>query len=205
MPMMSRSYTLRSAGTTSLVGFIVGVALVGSAAFAATAVGRTVHDAGNQFTLNVPATWSVAAPNGNVTLAATAPAPGRGLPDSLDVVVRGIPSGMSPQSCESEAEWVTQHFAHINFTTVRKGPTTVAGLPAYEHIYTWKANTGESRWSRQVCLVQQGKAFVLTGTTADNGAALAGHAGLLTQVINSIHIAGKPGTGSPASQPSTTR
>lgn len=193
---------------TSLLGTLaVAVAVAAPPALAAStaAAGRTVQDPGHQFTLSVPSTWSVAAPSGNVTLAATAPAPERGLPDSLDVVVRGVPSGMSPQACESEAEWVTQHFAHINFTTVSQGPATVAGVPAYAHVYTWKASTGETRWSRQVCLVQQGKAFVLTGTTADNATALAGHAGLLGQIINSLHIAGKPGAGSPPSQPATTR
>jgi len=194
------------ARTTSLLGTLaLAVALAAAPALAGTVAGRTVQDPGHQFTLNVPSTWSVAGPSGNMTLAATAPASGRGLPDSLDVVVRGVPSGMSPQSCESEAEWVTQHFAHIAFTTVSKGPTTVAGLPAYAHEYTWKARDGETRWSRQVCLVQQGKAFVLIGTTADNATALAGHADLLARIINSFHIASKPGAGSASSQPSTAR
>ncbi|HYM70801.1 MAG TPA: hypothetical protein VEZ44_14480 [bacterium] len=206
--MMWRPHTLWGARTKSLLGTLaVAAAVVVAPALAANtaAAGRTVQDPGHQFTLSVPSTWSVEAPSGNVTLAATAPEPGRGLPDSLDVVVRGVPSGMSPQSCESEAEWVTQHFAHINFSTVSKGPTTVAGLPAYAHEYTWKASNGETRWSRQVCLVQQGKAFVLIGTTAADAAALAGHAGLLAQIVNSLHIASKPGAGSPSSQPSTTR
>jgi len=172
------------------VAILVGAGTVlASAAIAAAAPPlRTVHDTKNQVALSVPAAWTVKSPDGNVTLAATAPTATGGLPDSVDVVVHAALSGMSPQSCENEAEWVTQHFAHITYTTVSQGPTSVGGFPAYSHVYSWKAPTGQNRWSKQVCIVDLGQVYVLTGTTANDPATLAAHAAALTPIINSIRI-----------------
>ena len=105
---------------------------------------RTVHDSKNQIAITVPATWRVQSPNGSATLTATAPVSGTALPDSVNVVVHDAPIGMNtPQACENEAAWVTQHFAHITPTTVAKTPMTVGGKPAYAWTYTWTASTGE--------------------------------------------------------------
>lgn len=90
-----------------------------------------------------------------MTLTATAPASGRSLPDSVDVVVHALPSGVrDAQSCEREAEYVTQHLGHINFTTLSTGPTVIGGQPAYAHTYVWKTSTGEPRWSLEACIAQ---------------------------------------------------
>ena len=159
---------------------------------AATPVGRTVQDANKQITISVPATWHVQSPAGNVALKATAPTTDHGLPDTVDVVVHGLPPGVNnAQSCINEAEWVTQHFGHINFTTSSTGPVTVGGQSAYSHTYTWKASTGESRWSYQVCIVQRGTGFVLTGTTG-NSPGLPARTAIIRQIINSVRIVAKP-------------
>jgi len=60
------------------------------------------------------------------------------LPDSVDVVVHGAPVGISAEGCIHQVEWITQHFAHISFTTVGEGPMMIGGLPAYTHTYTWR-------------------------------------------------------------------
>lgn len=174
-----------------VVTLAVVVTATASAAVMARAAGpalRTVHDAKNQLALSVPATWTVQAPAGDITLKATAPVPTGGLSDSVEVVVHSAPSGMSAQSCVNEAEWLAQHFGHITFTTLRTGPTSVAGLPAYSHVYTWNASTGQSRWSDQVCIVQQGQVYVVTATTANSPATLPAHSAVLTQIINSVRI-----------------
>ena len=159
---------------------------------AATPVGRTVQDANKQITISVPATWHVQSPAGNVALKATAPTTGHGLPDTVDVVIHGLPPGVNnAQSCINEAEWVTQHFGHINFTTSSTGPVSIGGRSAYSHTYTWKASTGESRWSYQVCIVQRGMGFVVTGTTG-NSPGLQARTAIIRQSINSIRIVAKP-------------
>lgn len=199
--------TLRPArARTWLAAFAAATAAAALSALATIAApAQTVHDAGNQFAVDLPSAWTVRTPSGNATLVATAPATGQGLPDSLDVVVHVVPPGMSPQSCVSEAEWVAQHFAHIDFTTISEGPATVAGLPAFTHVYTWTTSTGESRWSQQVCLVEQGKAFLLTGTTANEPSVLPGHMRLLKRIMNSLRILGPLEGGAPVMQPPTSR
>ena len=112
---------------------------------AATQAWRTVQDAKKQLMLSVPSTWLVQSPSGNVTLKATAPASGRALPDSVDVVVHALPSGVrDAQSCEREAEYVTQHLGHINFTTLGTGPAVIGGRPAYTHTYTVTSSSNGS-------------------------------------------------------------
>ncbi len=165
------------------------VGLAGLAARAETALGRTVHDAANQITIDVPAGWTVQTPSGNIALKATAPAAGKTLPDSVDVVVRSTLFGMNTsEACEQKAMWVTQHLGHIAFTTLSAGPATVNGYPAYLHVYTWNASTGEMRWSEQVCVVKQGRAYVLTGTTADTVETIAVRSEELRQIIDSFTI-----------------
>ena len=177
-----------------------------SAVWAAHAAGtavRSVQDSNSQVTLSVPTTWSVRSPAGNTTLKAAAPTQTDGLPDSVDVVVHTAPSGMTAQSCISEAEWIARTFGHISLTTLQEGAATVAGLPAYAHVYTWQAPTGQSRWSQQVCIAYQGQVYVLTGTTANSTATLSAHAPVLEQIIDSVHILH---SGEPASRtaPPTT-
>ena len=175
----------------ALAGVGLGVALTAWETEAAAM--RTVHDSKNQIAIAVPATWRVQSPNGNAALTATAPVSGAALPDSANVVVHDAPIGMNtPQACENEAAWVTQHFAHITPTTVAKTPVTVGGKPAYAWTYTWTASTGEQRWSQQVCVLQQGTAFVVTGTTDDTPAARTSRGSVLTRIIASLRIVAPP-------------
>jgi hypothetical protein len=188
-------------GHWTIARVIAGVAVMVLSATslrAATLANRTVQDANKQITISVPATWHVQSPAGNVTLKATAPTTGHGLPDTVDVVVHGLPPGVNnAQSCINEAEWITQHFGHLNFTTSSSGPVTVGGQPAYSHTYTWKASTGERRWSFQACIVKRGTGFVLTGTTG-NTSGLPARSAIIRQIINSIRIMAKPQVQPPA-------
>jgi len=185
---------------SSCIGIAVGITLPALAG-GATEPARTVRDAGSQFTISVPTPWHVQSPGGGVALRATGPAAGATLPDSVDVVARSAPIGVTtPQACERRAEWVMQYVVRIAVATVSTGPTTLGEFAAYEHTYTWKASTGESRWSRQVCVVQQGKVFVLTATTAGDASGLLGRAAILTEIVDSFHLTA---SATPARSPST--
>lgn len=203
---MLHKLTMAGKCAAMLVAVGAGVGVMVLAAHAATVTLRTAQEANKRFTLRVPTTWSVKTPDGSAALGATAPVPTGGLPDSVDVVVHAALSGMTAQSCESEAEWVTQHFAHINFTTLSQGSESVGGYAAYAHVYTWKAPTGQSRWSTQVCIVHLGQVYVLTGTTANTASTLAAHRTVLTTIINSIRIQAHvvPAAQTPPSGPSQT-
>jgi len=188
---------------SSCIGIAVGLTLPALAG-GATESARTVRDAGSQFTISVPAPWHVQSPSGGMALRATSPAAGADLPDSMDVMARGAPFGVNtPQACERMAEWVMQHVVHIAVTTISTGPATLGEFAAYEHTYTWKADTGESRWSRQVCVVQQRKVFVLTGTTASAASGLLGRAAMLMQIVGSFHLTASAAPATPILSPST--
>jgi hypothetical protein len=169
---------------------MVVVAAVGLSA--ATEPKRVVQDAGARFAITLPVTWDVRSPSGQMALQVTGPKQGQRLPDSVDIVARTLPAGVTnAQTCDEEAAWITQHLAHINVTTWRTGPTIIAGLPAYFHTYAWQTAAGENRWSLRVCLVRNGDGFVLTGTTA-NAPGLQVRAGVLRQIINSFRFVRAP-------------
>lgn len=150
---------------------------------------RTAHA---RFAITLPVTWAVQSPGGQMALKATGPKQGEGLPDSVDIVARSLPAGVTnAQTCEEEAAWITQHLAHINVTTWQTGPAIIAGLPAYYHTYAWRTAAGADRWSLQICLVRNGDGFVLTGTTA-NAPGLQVRAGGRRQVINSFRFLRAP-------------
>ncbi len=155
---------------------------------AAAQPARVVRDVSARFAIALPATWSARSPSGQVSLQATGPKPDHELPDSVDVVDRSLPPGVTtPQACEEKAAWVTQHLAGIATTTWHAGPTTVAGLPAYSRTYAWRTAGGESRWSLRVCLIENGEGFVLTGTTA-NAPGLPARAAVLRRIIGSFRF-----------------
>ncbi len=165
---------------------------------AAQTGGKTVYDHSNQISMTVPSGWRAESPSGNVTLKATGPAPVAGaLPDTVDAVIHGALGSMTPQSCINEAQWIGQHFAHINSTTVSAGPTTVGGLPAYARVYTWKTSNSEPRWSRQQCVVKNGNVYVVTATTDNTGPRLANRQAVLQRIMNSFDIVSAPASRTP--------
>lgn len=170
---------------------VVALALLAAAAAglaAAAQPARIVQDVSAKFSIALPAAWSARSPSGQITLQATGPKPDHGLPDSVDIVERSLPAGVTtPQACEEEAAWVTQHLAGINATTWHSGPTTIAGLPAHFRTYAWRTAGGESRWSLRVCLIRNGEGFVVTGTTA-NAPGLPARAAVLRQIIDSFRF-----------------
>lgn len=173
-----------------MTAVVTAVAAVGLSA--ATQSTRIVQDANARFAITLPVTWDVQSPSGQLALKATGPKVGQGLPDSVDIVARSLPAGVTDaQTCEEEAAWITQHLAHINTTTWHTGPAMIAGLPAYSRTYAWRTAAGENRWSLRVCLVRNGDGFVLTGTTA-NASGLRARAGALRQIINSFRFLRAP-------------
>ena len=151
------------------------------------AASQVVRDLRGRFTIIVPVTWHIKQLlEGDPALAATASGEAGTLPDSVDVVVRGAPVGISAEGCIHQVEWITQHLAHISFTTVGEGPMMIGGLPAYTHTYTWRTRTGEDRWSMQACVVAEHQCFVITGTTSNPPDRVREAATVLTSIIESF-------------------
>jgi len=176
-----------------LIACILGIATTVWTVRAAAIPMRTVHDSKNAIAITVPTTWKTESPSGSAALKATAPSSGPGLPDTVQVVVHLVPASVAtPMACENEAAWVTQHFAHITPVTVAKAPVTIGGVLGYSWTYTWKASTGESRWSQQVCILRQQTAYVVTGTTGNTPAARAARGPILTQIIGSLRMLTAP-------------
>jgi hypothetical protein len=149
-----------------IAGPTVGQGVLLSTAHAAQTLAlQTVLDPGHRFTISMPVTWETATSTGDHALRATAPAPETGLPDSVDVIVREMPTAISAQNCVHQAEEIMR-FAIRSWTTLSENPGTVADIPAYTHAYTWQAKTGQERWSLQVCVTLGHRAFMLIGTAA---------------------------------------
>jgi hypothetical protein len=179
----------------------VSAAVMPRASAAAQTGWKTVDDHSNQISMTVPSGWTVQSPSGNVTLQATGPAPVAGaLPDTADAVIHGALGGMTPQSCINEAQWIGQHFGHINSTTVSAGPTTVGGLPAYARVYTWKTSKSEPRWSRQQCVVKNGTVYVVTATTENTAPGLAKRQAVLERIMSSFDIVSAPASRTPPAE-----
>lgn len=150
----------------------------------------TIHNLG-LFTIAMPPTWQIKPPQGDTPIQAISPAPPTGLPDTVEVVVRPLPSNVTDaRRCESTVQWVMRVFQHKTFTTVSEGPLTIGGQPAYGQTYTWKGPNGEPRWSTQACIVSNGRAFVLTGTTANEPPGSPAGAPELADILNSFRLTG---------------
>jgi len=180
-------------GLLMLTAGVLGIATAVWTASAAAIPMRTVHDSKHAITITLPTTWATQSPSGSAALKAIAPSSGPGLPDTVEAVVHLVPaSATTPMACENEAAWVTQHFAHITPVTLSKSPVTIGGVPAYSWTYTWKASTGESRWSQQVCILRQQTAYVVTGTTSNTPAARVARGPTLVQILDSLRILTAP-------------
>jgi len=149
---------------------------------------RTVNDLRHRFTISVPATWHVETSTGDPAVDARSPAPARGAPDTVDVIVRDMPMSLSPQGCVLEAKSVLRYVIH-SYTTVSEGPDTIARRPAYTHAYTWRTKTGEERRSLQVCVTVGHRAFMLIGTTDNTPTRVHEATPLLTHIIETFRPA----------------
>jgi hypothetical protein len=148
-----------------------------------------VEDLRHVFALSVPTTWQTTVAKGDTAVSTRSPATGDEPPDSVEVVVRDTILGVTDaKSCEDKVKWVMRVWLHKQFTTLSEGPTTLGGLPSYEHIYTWTTSTGAQRWSTQACVVQGGRVYVLTGTTVYAPPAPPAHADLILAILNSFHF-----------------
>lgn len=130
---------------------------------------KAVRDPQNRFTIGVPASWNVTTQTKNPAVEAKSPAPqaaGKAalLPDSLDVTVYDWRVPISAQACISESDLVLRYAIHT-WTTVKEGPTTIGGQPAYSRVYTWKASNGEPRQSVETCVAHGSRVWVAVGTT----------------------------------------
>jgi hypothetical protein len=178
------------AAAAALIWWIAGGPTGAPAAFgdeAPTLV--AVPDLRHVFSLSVPTTWQTKTTKGDTAISAVSPPVGDDPPDTVEVVVRDTMIGITDaQSCEEKAKWVMRVWLHKKFTTLSEGPATIGGLPSYAHTYTWTTPGGDQRWSTQACVVQQGKVYVLTGTTAYVPPAAPARAGLIMTILNSFHF-----------------
>src|SRR5579859_3322500 len=134
---------------------------------------KTVQDPKNRFAIDVPQSWRVRTSTAiwSPAVSATAPAPSRQLPDSVDVTVRDFLSPITPSACASQAATVMRFSIHT-WTTLKEGATVLNGVQAYTRDYVWRTSTGAARRSVQTCVTFDRRAFVLVGTTANTPAAV---------------------------------
>jgi hypothetical protein len=156
---------------------------------AAPELTTSVQDLRHAFALSVPATWQTKVKSGDPAVFAAGPTVGDEPPDTVQVVVRDTVVGVNdPKSCEQKVKWIMRVWLHQHFTTLNEGPITLGGLPSYAQTYTWTTAKGAQRWSTQACVVQDGKVYVLTGTTAYVPGTPPLHADLLMTIMNSFRF-----------------
>jgi hypothetical protein len=165
------------------------IVLSASAAFAAPAPlpSKVARDPLNRFTISVPSAWSVQTSTAARSPAVTAKAPTLtgGLPDSVYVITMDLIVPVTPQGCLVEADRVMKFGIH-DWTTVSEGPAKLGGLPAYSRTYTWKAPTGQMRYSVQTCATIGPKAYMVVGTTADTRSAEQHDLPVLTEIMGTF-------------------
>jgi hypothetical protein len=178
------------AAAVALIWWIAGGPTRAPAAFGdETPALVAVQDLRHVFSLSVPTTWQTKTTKGDTAISAVSPSVGDDPPDTVEVVVRDTIIGITDaQSCEEKVKWVMRVWLHKKFTTLSEGPATIGGLPSYAHTYAWTTPGGDQRWSTQACVVQQGKVYVLTGTTAYVPPAAPARAGLIMTILNSFHF-----------------
>jgi hypothetical protein len=188
---------VRAGAITAAVAWLVGAVLAPVTGYAQAQMDTKVHDLG-LFTIAVPAAWQIKPPTGDTAIQAISPAEAGALPDTVEVNVRNLPSNVTDaKGCESTVKWVMRVFLHVNYTTLHEGPATIGGAPAYTHTYTWSAKTGQSRWSTQACVVDRGKAFVLTGTTANEPPSSPARGDAVMTILNSFKLTRAAGASQP--------
>lgn len=151
---------------------------------------KAVKDPQNRFTIGVPASWNVTTQSKNPAVEAKSPAPAAAgkaalLPDSLDVTVYDWKVPITAQACISESDLVLRYAIHT-WTTVKQGPTTIGGQPAYSRIYNWKASNGEPRQSIEACVSHGNRVWVAVGTTDNTPAGASTTMPLLERAVASL-------------------
>jgi hypothetical protein len=159
-----RTAVLLAAGTLVAAVVIVALAATGTVT-AQNLTLKAVRDPQNRFTIGVPASWNVTVQSKNPSVEAKSPAAKpSALPDSLDVTVYDWRVPISAQDCISESDLVLRYAIHT-WTTVKEGPATIGGQPAYSRVYNWKASNGEPRQSVETCVTHGSRVYVAVGTT----------------------------------------
>jgi hypothetical protein len=151
-------------GAAMLAAVVIAALAAAVPVTAQTVALKPVRDPQNRFTIGVPSTWHVTTQSKNPAVEAKSPTATSMLPDSLDVTVYDWTGAISPQQCISESDMVLRYTIHT-WTTVREGPTTIGGQPAYSRVYTWKTSSGEPRQSVEVCATHGNRVYVAVGTT----------------------------------------
>jgi hypothetical protein len=184
MQRYQRSTLIRLSG--ALLAAVVIAALAAAVPVTAQTLALTsVRDPQNRFTIGVPSTWHVTTQTKNPAVEAKSSATAATLPDSLDVTVYDWTGTLSPQQCISESDMVLRYTIHT-WTTVREGPTTVGGQPAYSRVYTWKTASAEPRQSVEVCTTHGSRIYVAVGTTENTSAKVAATMPLLERAIATL-------------------
>jgi hypothetical protein len=164
-----RTAVVRTAGALVAGVIIAALATTGSVT-AQNLTLKAVRDPQNRFSIDVPASWTVTVQTKNPSVEAKSPAPKpSALPDSLDVTVYDWRVPISAQDCISQSDLVLRYVIHT-WTTVKEGPATIGGQPAYSRVYNWKASNGELRQSVETCVTHGSRVYVAVGTTENTSA-----------------------------------
>ena len=185
------------------------MSIVGVTLFAATATAaapqpaHAVKDPESRFTIVVPVDWKVQTSTSSraPAVSAKSPAASGQLPDSVDVITQDLPTAITPQGCAGAAAQVMRFTIH-HWTTLSEGSATLAGLPAYSRLYTWRTSTGQDRRSVQTCVTLGRRAFVVVGTTANTQSTVRQGLPKVEQIMATF----RPNTANlPATAPGTSR
>lgn len=183
---MTRMPVLIRKGTGAVVVALLVAVLTIPVTAAQNSSLQLVRDTTDRFSIEVPSTWHVQKSTGDPALVAKAPAPSGQLPDSVDVIVRDMPTTLSPAACIKQADRVMR-FAIHSWKIVSEGPTTIGGQPAYTRVYTWTSG-GKPRRSVQACVTTGRRAYMIVATTQNSPAAESADMPLLMQIIQTLHV-----------------
>jgi len=182
-----RTTVLRASGALLAAVVLVAGLVTAGPVTAQNETLKAVRDPQNRFTIDVPASWTVTTQTKNPAVEAKSPAPAAAgkaavLPDSLDVTVYDWKVPITAQKCISESDLVLRYAIHT-WTTVKEGPTTIGGQPAYSRVYNWKASNGEPRQSIEACVAHGSRVWVVVGTTDNTPAKVSTTMPLLERAI----------------------
>lgn len=194
-----RTTVLRTAAALLAIGTTIAAVAAAGPVTAQNLDLRQIRDPQNRFTIHVPAAWNVTTQTKNPSVEAKSQASKALLPDSLDVTVYDWTIPISAQDCISESDMVLRYVIHT-WTTVRQGPETIGGQPAYSRVYNWRAGNGELRQSVETCITHGNRVYVAVGTTDNTTAKVNSTMPLLQRAIATLepNLATSP---SPSTQP----
>ncbi len=130
---------------------------------------------------------------------AKSPEPPGTSPDTVEVFVRDMLFGLSPEGCARQVAWAMRMTIH-EWTTLSEGPDSIGELAAYSRAYTWHLKSGEERRSIQTCVTLGRRVFVIIGTTMNTPSRVAENLPEITRIVGTFRPGPAPEPREPANE-----